>query len=99
MRNGITKDGEITHAARDTPYWIGSVRHPPRRSPSMSAKSLVVVAPSRNRPKIAPMYQGSTPTIVFTDDHPATLSSTPRGIAIVTFAQMPSRLVRSGGTE
>ena len=65
----------------------------------MSAKSLVVVAPSRNRPKIAPMYHGSTPTIVFTDDQPATFSSTPRGIAIVMLAQMPSRLVRSGGTE
>ena len=65
----------------------------------MSAKSFVVVAPSRNRPKIAPMYHGSTPTIVLTDDQPATFSSTPRGIAIVTFAQMPSRLVRNGGTE
>ena len=65
----------------------------------MSAKSLVVVAPSRNRPKMAPMYHGSMPAIVLTDDQPATFSSTPRGIAIVTFAQMPSRLVRNGGTE
>ena len=65
----------------------------------MSAKSLVVVAPRRKRPKIAPMYHGSTPTIVFTDDQPATFSSTPRGIAMVTLAQMPSRFVRKGGTE
>ena len=48
---------------------------------------------------MAPMYQGSTPTIVFADDHPATFSSVPRGIAMVMFAQMPSRFVRSGGTE
>src|SRR5262249_61001612 len=65
----------------------------------MSAKSFVVVAPSRNRPKIAPMYHGSTPAIVFTDDQPATFRSVPRGIAMVTFAQMPRRLVRNGGTE
>ena len=78
---------------------IGSVRHPPRASPSMSAKSLVVEAPSRNRPKIAPMNHGSTPTIVLTADQPATFSSTPRGIAMVTLAQMPSRLVRNGGAE
>src|SRR5581483_5315825 len=65
----------------------------------MSAKSFVVVAPSRNRPKIAPMYHGSRPKIVFADDHPATFSSVPRGIAIVMFAQMPSRFVRNGGTE
>ena len=36
---------------------------------------------------------------VLTADQPATFSSTPRGIAIVTLAQMPSRLVRKGGTE
>ena len=65
----------------------------------MSAKSFVVDAPSRNRPKIAPMYHDSTPAIVLTDDQPATFSSTPRGTAIVTFAQMPRRLVRNGGTE
>ncbi len=65
----------------------------------MSAKSFVVVAPSRNSPKIAPMYHGSTPTIVFTDDQPATFRSVPRGIAIVTFAQMPSRFVLAGGME
>src|SRR5262249_14865735 len=65
----------------------------------MSAKSFVVVAPRRKRPKIAPMYHASTPKIVFTDDQPATFRSTPRGIAIVTFAQMPSRFVRTGGTE
>ena len=65
----------------------------------MSAKSLVVDAPSRNSPKIPPMNHGSTPTAVFTADHPATLSSTPRGMAIVTLAQMPSRLVRNGGAE
>ena len=39
------------------------------------------------------------PNIVFTDDQPATFRSTPRGIAIVMFAQMPSRFVRNGGTE
>ena len=65
----------------------------------MSAKSLVVVAPSRNSPKIVPMNHGSRPTTVFTDDHPATFSSAPRGMATVTFAQMPSRFVRNGGTE
>src|SRR5512143_1806242 len=99
IRNGTTNDGEIIQAARDTPYWMGSVRHPPRRSPSMSAKSLVVVAPSRNSPKIAPRNHGSSPRAVFTDDHPATFSRTPRGIAIVTLAQMPRRFVRIGGTE
>ena len=48
---------------------------------------------------MAPMNQGSTPTTVFTDDQPATLSSSPRGMAIVRLAQTPSRLVRNGGTE
>ena len=65
----------------------------------MSAKSLVVEAPSRKRPKITPMNHGSTPQIVFTHDQPATFSSTPRGMAIVTLAQMPRCLVRSGGHE
>src|SRR5262245_32604313 len=65
----------------------------------MSAKSLVVVAPRRNSPKIAPIYHGSTPRIVFTEGQPATFNNTPRGIAIVTFAQIPRRLVRNGGTE
>src|SRR4051812_15046073 len=99
ITNGITKDGEIIHAALRTPYWIGSVRQPPRRSPSMSAKSFVVVPPRRNSPKIAPMSHGSRPAMVFTDDQPAAFSRVPRGIAIVTLAQNPSRLVRSGGTE
>src|SRR5262249_57694656 len=45
------------------------------------------------------MYHGSTPAIVFTDDYPATFNRTRRGIAIVTFAQMPRRFVRNGGTE
>src|SRR4029453_10344149 len=45
---------------------IGSVRHPPRASPSISAKSFVVDAPSRNRPKIPPMNHGSTPAPVLT---------------------------------
>ena len=49
-----TNDGEMIHAALFTPYRMGNVRHPPWRSPSMSAKSLVVDAPSRKRPKIAP---------------------------------------------
>ena len=53
--------GRAAHAVE-----IGSVRQPPRASPSMSAKSLVVDAPSRNSPKIAPMYQGSRPNTVFT---------------------------------
>src|SRR5260221_13613559 len=78
---------------------IGRVRQPPRASPSMSAKSLVVDAPSRKSPKIAPMYHGSAPAIVFTADQPAAFSSPPRGIAIVRFAQMPSRLVRAGGPQ
>src|SRR5262245_15322581 len=65
----------------------------------MSAESFVVVAPSRKSPKIAPIYHGSTPTIVLTDDQPATFNSVPRGIAIVTLAQMPRRFVRNGGTE
>src|SRR3954468_20506321 len=65
----------------------------------MSAKSFVVDAPSRNNPKIAPMNHGSTPATVFTHDQPATISRTPRGIAIVMLAQMPCFLVRSGGHE
>ena len=48
---------------------------------------------------MAPMYQGSTPITVFTVDQPATFSSTPRGMAMVTLAQMPWRLVRKGGAE
>src|SRR5689334_562268 len=99
MMNGTMKEGEIIQAARRTPYMIGSVRHPPRASPSISAKSFVVDAPRRNRPKIAPMNQGSGPMIVFTADQPATFNSTPRGMAMVTFAQMPRRLVRNGGAE
>src|SRR5688572_33341324 len=78
---------------------IGSVRQPPRASPSISAKSFVVEAPSRKSPKIPPMNHGSTPKIVFTHDQPATLSSTPRGTAIVMFAHSPRCLVRSGGQE
>src|SRR3954468_11362049 len=78
---------------------MGSVRHPPRASPSMSAKSLVVEAPRRNSPKIAPMYQGSGAITVLTDDHPATFKRTPRGMAIVTLAQMARRFLRAGGTE
>ena len=58
-RNGSTKKGAIIQAARFTPYRIGSVWQPPARSPSMSAKSLVVDAPSTKRPKIVPMNQGS----------------------------------------
>ena len=37
--------------------------------------------------------------MVFTVDQPATFSSTPRGMAMVMFAQMPRRLVRKGGAE
>ena len=48
---------------------------------------------------MAPMYQGSRPKMVFTVDQPATFSSRPRGIAMVTLAQMPWRLVRRGGAE
>src|SRR5262245_8404733 len=98
-RNGNTKEGEIIHAARRTPYRMGSVLHPPRASPSMSAKSFVVEAPSRNSPKMLPMNQGSRPQIVLTHDQPATFSNTPRGMAIVMFAQMPRCFVRSGGQE
>ena len=65
----------------------------------MSAKSLVEEAPSTNRPKIAPMNQGSGSKMVLTVDQPATFSSMPRGIAIVMFAHRPWRLVRSGGAE
>jgi hypothetical protein len=86
---GRTKKGAIIHAAFFTPYRMGSVSHPSARSPSMSAKSLVEAAPSRKSPKMDPMYQGSSPTIVFTVDQPATFSSTPRGMAMVTLAQMP----------
>ena len=46
-----------------------------------------------------PMNHGSSPQTDFTQDHPATFNSTPRGTAIVTFAQMPRCLVRSGGHE
>src|SRR4051812_19646259 len=98
-RNGTMKEGEIIQAARRTPYSIGSVRQPPAASPFMSAKSLVVEAPSRNRPKIAPMNHGSRPNTVLTHDQPATFSRTPRGIAMVMLAQMPRFLVRSGGHE
>src|SRR5688572_19450831 len=65
----------------------------------MSAKSLVLEAPSRKSPKIPPMNQGSTPMIVLTADQPATFKRTPRGMAIVTLAQMPWRFVRKGGAE
>src|SRR3982751_4307336 len=99
IKNGTMKEGEIIHAARRTPYVIGRVRQQPRAAPSMSAKSLVVDAPSRNKPKIAPMNHGSVPAMVLTADQPATFSSTPRGIAIVTFAQIPKRFVRNGGAE
>ena len=45
------------------------------------------------------MNQGSGPRMVFTVDQPATFRSSPRGTAIVTFAQMPWALVRKGGAE
>src|SRR3954451_18105883 len=96
---GTTKDGEIIQAALRTPKRTGSVLHPPRASPSMSAKSFVVEAPRRNNPMIAPMNHGSSPAAVFTDDHPATFNSTPRGIAIVMFAVRPRCFVLNGGTE
>src|SRR5262245_2095373 len=35
----------------------------------------------------------------FTQDHPATLSNVPRGMAMVMFAKRPRALVRTGGTE
>ena len=60
----------------------------------MSAKSLVDAAPRRKRPKMLPMYHGSRPRIVFTVDQPATLSRTPRGMAMVMFARSPRRLVQ-----
>ena len=84
----------MIQAAFFTPYRIGSVWQPPARSPSMSAKSLVVDAPSTKSPKIAPMNHGSGSKIVFTVDQPATLSSMPRGIAIVMLAHRPWRFVR-----
>src|SRR4051812_38416156 len=65
----------------------------------MSAKSLVVEAPRRNRPKIAPMNHGSTPNTVLTHDQPATFNRTPRGTAMVRLAQIPCCLVRNGGHE
>src|SRR5262245_60426176 len=99
-KNGKTKNGVIIQAAFFTPNWMGSVVHPPARSPSMSAKSFVDDAPRRKRPKIEPMYQGSRPRIVFTVDHPATFSSTPRGIAIVMFADPAAlRPERRGGVD
>ena len=98
-RKGSTKKGAMIQAAAFTPYWMGSVSQPPLRSPSMSAKSLVLAAPSRKRPKMVPMYQGSSPITVFTVDQPATFRSTPRGMAMVMFAHMPRRLVQSGGAE
>ena len=45
------------------------------------------------------MNHGSSPATVLTADQPATLSSTPRGIAIVMLAHMPYCFVLSGGTE
>src|SRR6185436_10971313 len=92
--HGSTKKGEIMYAALRTPYLIGSVMHRAIRSPSISEKSFVVAAPSRNRPKIDPMYHGSKWKTDATIDQPATLSRQPRGIAIVTFAPMGCALVR-----
>src|ERR1041384_1673299 len=57
--HGRTKNGAIIHAARRTPNTMGSVRQPPRRSPSISLKSFVDAAPRRKKPKIAPMNHGS----------------------------------------
>ena len=58
-----------------------------------------VAAPSRNRPKMDPMYHGSAPIIVLTVVQPATFSSSPRGMAMVMLAHRPRRFVRSGGAE
>jgi len=76
IRNGSTNDGEIIHAAlvtRTGSAASGSRRGGPR---PCRRRSLVVVAPSRNRPKIAPRNHGSNPMAVFTDDQPATFSNT-----------------------
>jgi hypothetical protein len=58
------------------------------------------VAPSRKIPKNAPIVHGSAEPAEATRVQPATFRSVPRGIAIVTFAQTPSRFVRpNAGTE
>ena len=59
----------------------------------------MVVAPSRKRPKMSPMNQGSGSSTVFSADQPATFRSSPRGMATVRLASMPSRFVLSGGAE
>ena len=66
----------------------------------MSAKSLVEAAPSRKRPITPPMYQGSVKPTWATIAQPATLSRTPRGMAMVKLASMPRIFVRpSSGAE
>ena len=64
------------------------------RSPSMSEKSFVEVAPSRNRAKIPPIAHASPQSTEATNDHPATFSRPPRVTAIVKFAANQWRLVR-----
>src|SRR5208283_117801 len=77
----------------------GKVMHPYFLSPSISAKSLVVVAPNKNNPNIAPIYHASDLNIVIPADHPAIFSKVPRGMAIVIFAHIPNLFVRKGGAE
>ena len=84
----------MKRAARLTPSRIGSVTQPCAASPSMSEKSLLVVAPRRNSRKIVPMNHGSRCRTLATIDHPATFKRQPRGTAIVRFAQIPKRFVR-----
>ena len=57
------------------------------RSPSMSEKSLVEVAPRRKSAKIPPIAQASPCRTDATNDQPATFRSPPRVTAIVKLAQ------------
>ena len=69
------------------------------RVPSMSAKSLVVDRAQQEQPEHRADEPGLDAGHRLHRDQPATLSRTPRGIAIVTFAIRPRCFVLNGGTE
>ncbi len=86
-------------AARRTPKRTGRVMQPCSRSPSMSEKSLVDVAPSRNSAKTPPIAQASATTTDATKDHPATFRRPPRVTAIVKLAAEPVALGAAEGRK
>ena len=97
--HGRTKKGEMIATALRFPYFTGSVMQPPARSPSASEKSFVEVAPRRKSPK-STRSPRALRRMRRDRVQPATLRRHPRGIAIVTFAQMPRRFVLpNAGTE